>query len=170
MAYQAMLRQNEILNLRLDDINRENRSITVRAEISKNGKERTTYYVKSLDSHLTAWLGVDRDAYKSADTSEYIFLTNENEKLSLSRCNYIMRKAAEDAGLDEVLFTDAKGVSRRRVTFHSLRHSGAVRRWEAGADLRTLQVLLGHQDISTTERYLDVSDESVEAKAKQYWG
>jgi integrase len=69
----------------------------------------------------------------------------------------------------QVLYTDAKGAEHQAVSFHSLRHSGAVRRWENGADLRTLQILLGHEYISTTQDYLDVDMDDVAHKTRRFW-
>lgn len=169
LAYQGMLRRTEVSRLKVDDINREEGSIYIRPEISKNGEERTTYYMDSLSTLLSSWMDVDRDAYKAADDSEYLFLSNGSDRIQEKWVSQIFNEAVREAGLDEVLYESARGAKMQKVTFHSLRHSGAVRRWENGADLRTLQKLLGHEDISTTEQYLDVGDEEVAEKARRFW-
>lgn len=169
LSYQGMLRRQEVCCLKIDDINREEGSITVRAEVSKNGEERTTYYMDSLNTLLSSWLDVDRKAYETANDSEYVFVSNDRERIHEQWISQIFRNTVKAAGLDQVLYTNANGAEKQKVTFHSLRHSGAVRRWENGADLRTLQILLGHKDISTTQQYLDVDLDDVGEKARRYW-
>lgn len=169
IAYQGMLRRTEVARLKISDINRQEGSITIRPEVSKNGEERTTYYMDSLSTLLSSWLDVDRGAYDTAADSEYVFVSNDRERIHEQWISQIFRNTVTEAGLDNVLYTNANGAEKQKVTFHSLRHSGAVRRWENGADLRTLQILLGHKDISTTQQYLDVDLDDVGAKARRYW-
>lgn len=170
IAYQGMLRRGEVAQLKVDDIDLDNHEIYIRPEVSKNGEERTTYYQPSLNSTLKSWLHIDRESYALASDSPYVFLSNERELLSDFHVGDIFRQASHDADIgQEVLYTDAQGHDKLKYSFHSLRHAGAVRRWESDLDLRTLQKLLGHEDLSTTEQYLDVGDDALKEKAKGSW-
>jgi len=171
LTYQGMLRRKEVARLKLGDIDREKQSITIRSEVAKNGEERTVYYMPDLDHLISLWWDVDRKSYALASDSDYLFLSNEREHLSGFHVGDIINRAAENAGLQETLYTDARGNEKKKITTHTLRHSGAVRRWrgEKGADLRTLQLLLGHESIKTTEEYLDVADKDLAKKSRSTW-
>lgn len=171
IGYQGMLRRTEVAQLKWeDDIDTEDCSIFVRPEVSKNGEKRTTYYQPSLNPALKSWYNVDRAAYSTAEDSDYLFLSAERERLTDFHVGDIFRQASFDADIgQEVLYTDASGTDKLKYSFHSLRHAGAVRRWENGADLRTLQLLLGHSDISTTSHYIDVNPDDLASKAKGTW-
>jgi len=175
LMYQGMLRRKEIARLKLSDIDRENRSITIRSDVAKNGESRTVYYMPTLDRLMRLWIDIDRESYALADESEYVFLSNERVHLSRFHVGNIVVRAAEGADLQSVLYTAADGTEKNTITAHTLRHSGAVRRWSedengnGGADLRTLQKLLGHESIKTTEKYLDVGDDDLAQKARNTW-
>jgi integrase/recombinase XerD len=175
LMYQGMLRRKEVARLKLDDIDRDNRSITIRSDVAKNGESRTVYYMPTLDRLMRLWWDIDRDSYALADESDYLFLSNEREHLSRFHVGQIVVRAAENSGHQSVLYTAADGTEKNTITAHTLRHSGAVRRWSddehgnGGADLRTLQKLLGHQSIKTTETYLDVGDDDLAQKARNTW-
>lgn len=171
IMYQGMLRVQEVAKLKIGDVDRDARTITVRSEISKNGESRTVPYMSTLDRLLNLWWDVERNAHTQADESDYLFLSGQSERLTTQTIGDIVRKAAENAELQKPLYTDASGTERAKVTPHAIRHSGAVRRWSGdnGADLRTLQKALGHQDISTTETYLDVGDDDLDEKLRSTW-
>lgn len=169
LMYQGMLRRGEAARLRLSAIDRENRRITIRASDEKTSTGRTVYYQPSLDGLMTIWVEADRKSYIGSGDSPYLFVSKKGNKLSDERITNIVAEAAENAGLQEVLYESAVGRKIRKVAGHTLRHSGAVRRWNNSCDLRTLQKLLGHKDIKTTQKYLDVSKEELEAKARATW-
>ena len=171
IAYEGMLRRTEVVHLKVEDIDLETKEIHIRSEVAKNGEERYTYWsTGGLTTQLRAWINVDRESYALAPESEYLFLSNEKEHLSPFYTGDIFRQASMDADIgQDVLYTDARGHEKLIYSFHSLRHAGAVRRWKNDCDLRTLQKLLGHESLATTEMYLDVSDEALAEKAKGSW-
>lgn len=169
LTYQGMLRRGEAIRLKEGDIDRQERSITVRAEVAKNGESRKTYYMPSLDTLLDVWLDVDRDAYTRAAESDYVFVSEQNEHMSGWHASDVVKRAARAAGYQDTMYTDAQGKERAKIGVHTLRHSGAVRRWENEADLETLRRLLGHEDLSTTQEYLDVDPDDVAEKARKSW-
>jgi integrase/recombinase XerD len=99
-----------------------------------------------------------------AAESDHLFPTNENEYLSENYINEIVKTAAENAGLQETLVEYSDGRTLHKVTAHTLRHSFAMAQLNAGRNVRTLQTLLGHDELDTTLIYLDQSkDEAKEA-------
>ncbi|WP_277540639.1 tyrosine-type recombinase/integrase [Haloarcula laminariae] len=160
LLYQSGMRRNECATIRLDDIEPvENQEITIRAENSKSGKQRTVYYKESLIPTLREWIdGGYRSSEGKAEQSEYLLPTRESVHIHPDHITQIVKQAAEDAGLQAHVYTDSGGKRRDKVTPHTLRHSYAVNmlRPPNPVDVRTLQKLLGHSDLSVTEQYLDL--------------
>jgi len=75
--------------------------------------------------------------------------------------NEIVKDAAENAGIQNVINRDALDRSRHRITAHALRHGHAVTALKSGIDVRTVQKHLGHTDIETTMEYLQLIDDDV---------
>ena len=167
--FQTGVRRGELVNIELSDINREERTIDIHAE--KTHANRTVVYGPLLDPLLNIWIdGGERDALMGAAGSPFLFPTDRSEQLSEYAVGEIVRATAEAAGLEPEtpngetgVYTDQSGNPRRKVTPHTLRHSFAVGTLKDGGDCRFLQKLLGHADITTTEKYLKVaSDDAVE--------
>jgi integrase/recombinase XerD len=165
LLYQTGLRRAELAETRVEDVDKENRTINIRAP--KTHLNRTVRYQPNLDALLTRWLNVNREALATAG-SPYLFPTSHSERIAPEYVNQIVKDAAEAAGLQDEVFTDANGRSRSKVTAHTLRHSYAVQSLKNGMDTRTLQKLLGHAQIETTEKYLRLSKEDVLDAARQY--
>lgn len=160
LLYQTGLRQGELSRCRLSDIDRGIRSITVRSSSAKNDERRTSYYRESLDFLMDQWIdGGHRDSVAKAPESRYLFPTVNSERIKRTQINLIVREAAEKAGLQEVLYVDNQGHERVKVTAHALRHSFAVQSLLNGMDLKTLQELMGHKNLETTEQYLKVIEQ-----------
>lgn len=168
IIYQGMLRREEAALLKIDDIDWHSGEIFIRSEVAKNGYSRKTQIGQSLLSKLKLYRKTDRAASSNAN-SPHLFISNERENLSADHIGELVAESAKESGHQEVLYTDSMGRERKKISTHSLRHSGAVRRWENGCDLRTIQLALGHQDISVTEQYLDVPDEGVTEKLAESW-
>jgi len=168
LLYQTGVRRNECATIRLDDIQPiENQEITIRAENSKSGKQRTVYYKESLIPTLREWIdGGYRDSEGKAGQSEYLLPTRESAHIHPNHITQIVKQAAEDAGLQAHVYTDSGGKRRDKVTPHTLRHSYAVNMLKPPnpVDVRTLQGLLGHSDLSVTEQYLDLVREDEKAE------
>lgn len=168
LLYQTGLRQGELGRCRLSDIDRNTRCITVRSTSAKNDERRTTYYRESLDFLMDQWLDAGyRDSVSGASESRYLFPTREAEHIKRTGINLIVVEAAHDAGIQEELYVDKNGHQRMKVTAHALRHSFAVQSLLNGMDLKTLQDLLGHQNLETTEQYLEVIEQHKRRIASQ---
>ncbi|HTZ68626.1 MAG TPA: site-specific integrase [Roseiarcus sp.] len=136
-AYAAGLRVSEVAALKAADI--ESDRMVMRIENGKGGKQR---YVM-LSAPL---LGVLRSYWRRTRPSLYLFPGRTADKpIEPTVLHAACRSAAAAAGID------------KRVSVHVLRHSFATHLLESGTDIRIIQVLLGHEQLSTTARYTHVS-------------
>ncbi|TKX86474.1 hypothetical protein EXE43_08250 [Halorubrum sp. SS5] len=90
------------------------------------------------------------------------------EQIASKQINRVVRKVADSAGLQEEVYTNAEGKKQMKVTAHVLRHRFAVQSFKNGMDTRTLQKLLGHAKIETTERYLRLAKSDMRDAARKY--
>ena len=136
-AYAAGLRVSEVAALKVADI--ESDRMVMRIENGKGGKQR---YVM-LSAPL---LGILRSYWRLTRPSPYLFPGRTADKpIEPTVLHAACRSAAAAAGID------------KRVSVHVLRHSFATHLLESGTDIRIIQVLLGHENLSTTARYTRVS-------------
>lgn len=137
-AYAAGLRASEVVGLKVTDI--DSARMVIRVEQGKGGRDR---YVM-LSAQLLAIL---RSYWRLAQPRHWLFPGREGTKpLDVGVLHDACRLAYRDAGLD------------KRVTVHTLRHSFATHLLENGTDIRIIQVLLGHANLSSTARYTRVSN------------
>jgi integrase/recombinase XerD len=136
-AYAAGLRTSEVVGLRIEDIDSARGIIAVRG--GKGGKDRHVMLSPQL-------LGILRAYWRLARPPRYLFPGRDDDHpLSPTVLHAACRSAAKAAGL------------AKRVTVHTLRHSFATHLLENGTDIRIIQVLLGHQNLSSTARYTQVA-------------
>ena len=138
MAYAAGLRASETVGLKVADV--DSGRMVIRVEHGKGGKDR---YVM-LSAQL---LGILRTYWRLARPHHWLFPGREETKpIDVQVLHSACRSACKAARLD------------KRVTVHTLRHSFATHLLESGTDIRIIQVLLGHNSLSTTARYTQVSN------------
>ena len=165
LLYQTGLRRGEMAETRLTDVDTDGRSINVHA--TKTHLNRTVYYQPSLETLMSRWINVKRKALATAG-SEYLFPTYKTEQMAPKQVGRTVKKAADNAGLQQQVYTNAAGHEKMKVTAHVLRHSFAVQSLKNGMDTRTLQKLMGHAKIETTERYLRLAKSDVKDAARKY--
>jgi len=136
VLYAGALRVSEIVQAKLEDLKLETGYMLVRG---KGDKERIVPLGKSAQETLAEYLCEPRVTLAAGKNSPYLFLARGAHKLTRQRV-WQMVKAAS-------------AVSGRSASPHMLRHSCASHMVENGADLRTVQTILGHADISTTQVY-----------------
>jgi len=148
-AYAAGLRISEVLALRIDDI--DSQRMVIRVRQGKGSKDR---YVM-LSPRLLALLREYWKAHcrrKVYRPSPWLFPGNVPDRPLTDKPVYeACEEACRSAGLD------------KHVTVHTLRHSFATHLLEAGTDLRTIQILLGHRSLNTTARYLHVATAAMQS-------
>jgi integrase/recombinase XerD len=143
LLYGAGLRVSEAVGLERAGVDLDGRVVRC---IGKGSKERVVPIGRKAAESLTRYLARGRPHLDRHRRSE-LFLNARGGPLTRAGAFLILRRLAEDAGLDPT-----------RVHPHLLRHSFATHLLEGGADLRSVQEMLGHADLSTTERYTHVSD------------
>lgn len=135
--YSAGLRIGELLNLKIKDI--DSSRMMIRIEGAKGGKDRYSLLSKSLIQDL-------RKYYKLFKPIEYLFEGPQNKPYSSTSVRKILKRSCLKAGI------------RKRVYPHTLRHSFATHLLEQGTDLRSIQMLMGHNNLTTTEIYTHVAN------------
>ena len=134
--YAGALRVSEIVQAKLEDLKLETGYMLVRG---KGDKERIVPLGKSAQAALTEYLKAARGTLARGRNSPYLFLARGAHKLTRQRVWQMVKAASATSG--------------RKASPHMLRHSCATHMVENGADLRTVQTILGHADISTTQVY-----------------
>ena len=144
--YGSGLRVSECVSFKIKDLNLDIFSAKVRG--GKGNKERMVKLSKDFVNNLKIYL-----MRRKEKQSEYLFPSKRDPSKPISKrmAQKVIEKAAKTAGFD------------KRVYCHILRSSFATHLLEAGRDIRYIQVLLGHSDLSTTERYTKVNPEALQS-------
>jgi integrase/recombinase XerD len=167
LLWQTGIRQSEAAIIGLDDLDREERSIRIYAP--KTDSTRTVFYQPSLDFFLDQWLDHGyRRSVGMAPESEYLFPSPQSEHISPSRIGKMVSEAAEKAGIQEVLYEDAKGDPKYRITAHAIRHGHALQALRSQISVKILQEQMGHAELSTTEQYLQVIGDDVKSAYQRF--
>jgi integrase/recombinase XerD len=144
VLYATGLRASELTGLALDGLDLELGVVRV---FGKGGKERLVPLGREARRWVTRYLAEARGRFAGERSGSLVFLSQRGGRLSAMGLWGLVRRHAVKAGIERIL------------TPHVLRHSFATHLLERGADLRALQAMLGHADISTTEIYTHVSRE-----------
>jgi integrase/recombinase XerD len=144
LLYAAGVRVSEVADARLEDLKLEMGYILVRG---KGDKERMVPLGVPAQQALQRYLKSGREVMAKKRSSPLLFLGTGGRRLTRQRVWQLVGKAGLASGLS----------SGRHVSPHMLRHSCATHMVENGADLRTVQTILGHADISTTQIYTHVA-------------
>lgn len=145
LLYATGVRVSELVNIKIKDINREEKLIKV---LGKGNKERIVIYnnhtKKALDTYLK-----DGYNYFNKKSSEYLILNKNGNKLSERYIREIINKKVSQASLDI------------KISPHTLRHTFATDILENGMDLMTVKELLGHESLNTTSIYTHITNEQI---------
>lgn len=153
LAYGAGLRVSEWISLGIRDVLFDDHLVRV---FGKGSKERLVPIGRSAIGAIATYLRELRPRLERGEGKGILFLSTRGKPLSRMGAWKIMRKYVERAGI-------AKAVSP-----HTLRHSFATHLLEGGADLRAVQEMLGHADISTTQIYTHVDREYLRSVHRQF--
>ena len=141
VLFSCGLRVSELVTLRISCLYREERYLRV---LGKGGKERLVPISQRAIDEIDSWF-VQRDAMVVKPGEEdFVFLNRRGSHLTRTMVLIMIKKYAAMAGL------------KKTISPHTLRHSFATVMLEGGADLRVIQEMLGHEDISTTEIYTHI--------------
>lgn len=144
LMYSSGLRVSELINLELSDIDLNNNYVRC---FGKGSKERIVPVGEYSSKYLSIYINEYRDSMKKGYYTEKIFLNNHGKEMTRQGFFKIIKKIAKDKDIN------------KNIAPHMLRHSFATHLLNNGADLRTIQEMLGHSSISTTQIYTNVTND-----------
>ena len=144
LLYATGLRVSELVNLKIDQINLRQGVVRVQG---KGNKERLVPLGEEALSWLDKYLKDARHQITPAAASDYVFTTRRHSAMTRQAFWYLIKRYASKVGI------------KKHLTPHTLRHCFATHLLNHGADLRVVQMLLGHSDLSTTQIYTHVARE-----------
>ena len=145
ILYATGIRVTELINLKFSDVNLKMNYIQCR----DGNKERVIPYGNAAKDALNKYLKATREQMISTKNEELLFVNCQGQKMSRQGFWKIIKYYAKKAGIDA------------DITPHTLRHSFAAHLVENGADLRSVQEMLGHSDISSTQVYMQFQDDGI---------
>jgi len=152
LIYATGLRVTELLTLKPEDINLEDRFLLC---VGKGGKERIVPIGGSASNAVRRYLSQARP-FLLKNPTEFLFLTSRGKAFTRQGFWKLLRAYAKKAGLEP------------KISPHTLRHSFATHLLERGADLRSVQLMLGHSQITTTQVYTHVSRQRIRRLYDKY--
>lgn len=153
LLYATGLRITELCNLKITDVDINNALVRV---FGKGKKERIIPVSDYALSHLETYVKYYRNEILREKISDYLFISNSKTKITRQGFFKIIKKECNRVGIE------------KNVSPHVLRHSFATHLLKHGADLRVIQELLGHEDISTTQIYAHLVNEKIKEDYKYH--
>lgn len=151
LLYSSGLRVSELVAIKLGDIHFDAGFVRV---LGKGSKERIVpVNVRSLKK-IKRYIGEERPVILKKRQSDYIFVTKRGGRMTRQRFWQTLKSAGKAAGLE--------------LSPHTIRHCFATHLLEGGADLRSVQKMLGHSDISTTQIYTKVTTDRIKKVFKKH--
>lgn len=152
LMYSSGLRVSELINLKMTDVDLELEVVRI---FGKGSKERIiplgAYASLALKEYITYYRG----SLLKEKNSDYLFLSSRGDKMTRQAFFKILKKIAKEQGI------------KTEFSPHTLRHSFATHLLKHGADLRSIQELLGHSDVSSTQIYTHISNEKLKENYKE---
>jgi integrase/recombinase XerD len=153
LLYAAGLRVSELVNLKFLDVNLEACFVRV---LGKGSKERVVPIGVCAKEKIHDYINTARPLLLKKQISQYLFVARAGKSMTRQGFWKLLKQYAQQAGI------------KKKITPHSLRHSFASHLIEGGADLRAVQVMLGHVDISTTQIYTHIAREHLRQMHEKY--
>ena len=150
--YGTGIRVSELVGLNLGDLDRARNTIRV---IGKGDKERIVPIGQPALRAIDRWLNEARTELSSSQSGEALFLGSRGKRIDPRVVRQVVYEAMQALG------------SNKKMGPHALRHSAATHLLEGGADLRTVQEILGHSSLATTQIYTHVSEERIKKAYEQ---
>lgn len=153
ILYATGLRVSELVNLSMQNLNTQACFIKV---LGKGSDERLIPFGAYAKEKMLIYISNARQKLLKSNTSTFVFVARAGKPMTRQGFWKLLKKYALAAGI------------RKRVTPHSLRHAFASHLLERGADLRSIQIMLGHADISTTQIYTHVAKKRLKELHEKY--
>jgi integrase/recombinase XerD len=151
--YATGMRVSEIVNLKVDNVNMD---IGFLRCIGKGNKERIIPLGRKAIDCIKKYMETSRKKFLGTKESEFLFISRLGKKISRQSFWKIVKKYARQAKI------------KKTIKPHTLRHSFATHLLERGADLRSVQEMLGHSDISTTQIYTHINKDRLKSIHKMF--
>lgn len=146
LLFATGLRVSELINIKLKDIDRVEKTIRT---LGKGKKERIVYYGEYAQELLDKYLNTSRPLLLNQKQSEYLFVGKNTTQLTRTRISEILEEIVKKVGL------------KHHISPHVLRHTFATQLLNNGADIRSVQELLGHENLSTTQIYTHITNDQL---------
>lgn len=154
LLYATGMRASELTNLKLNNIDLDSCIVRI---MGKGSKERIVPINDTTIKYLNIYINNYRKEILNKKDSEYLFISNALKPISRQGLFKIIKKECIRAGI------------KKNVYPHILRHSFATHLLNHGANIRIIQELLGHEDITTTEIYTHLSNETIKKDYEEYF-
>ena len=151
LLYATGVRVGEVVGADLADADPAERTMRV---VGKGDKERVVPFGRPAELALRAWLERGRPQLAQPTSPKAVFLGRRGGRLDQRQARAVVHQAAALAGVDD-------------VAPHALRHTAATHLLEGGSDLRSVQEILGHSSLATTQRYTHISAERLRSAFQQ---
>lgn len=152
LLYASGVRISELVNIKFSDLDLERNIIKV---FGKGSKERLVPFGEDAAQCISAYID-ERKKNKDIASIKYIFLNNRGSKISRHAFWHRLKEYCLEIGL------------KKDISPHTLRHAFATHLLNRGADLRSVQVLLGHSDLSTTQIYTHIAKQRLSELVKKH--
>jgi integrase/recombinase XerD len=153
MLYATGLRVSELVNLKFEQISFRQGVVRI---IGKGNKERLVPVGEEAMSWLESYMSQARKTILHERQCDYLFVTNRADNMTRQAFWHIIKRHAKKAGIN------------KELSPHTLRHAFATHLLNHGADLRVVQLLLGHSDLSTTQIYTHIARERLKELHSKY--
>ena len=153
LMYSSGLRVSELINLTVNDIDIKNCTVRI---FGKGSKERIIPLNEYATEAINNYILYHRSVLFKHGENNYLFLNNHGNRMTRQGFFKILKKIAKEKEI------------KTEFSPHTLRHSFATHLLKYGADLRSIQELLGHSDISTTQIYTHITNEKLQKDYQNY--
>lgn len=144
LLYSTGVRVSELVNIKIKDINYSDRSILI---LGKGSKERIVLFGEPTEKLLYNYCDKSRNVYLDGKKSDYLILNRFGDKISERSIQKLINSCTNKLAL------------KHKVTPHTIRHTFATHLLNNGADIKSVQELLGHESLSTTQIYTHITNE-----------
>lgn len=139
LLYATGIRVSELIHLKLSEVNLQMNYISC----SEHGRERMIPFSASVQKTLRHYIDHSRDILMKGKQNDELFTNCQGNPMSRQGFWKVLKGYAKDAGI------------KKDITPHTLRHSFAMHQLQSGKDVKTIQEMLGHADLSTTQTYME---------------
>ena len=153
LMYATGLRVSELINLDINNIDLEEKIVRC---YGKGGKERIVPIGDIALKYIEIYINEYRDKLKKQYLNEKLFLNNHGKQITRQGFFKIIKNIAKENGIE------------KNISPHILRHSFATHLLNNGADLRSIQTMLGHSNLSTTQIYTNINNETLKENYELY--